>query len=104
MAMVPIRYQELVMIDRSTVPQPRLSATRSALAGAFMAVGVFIVCWAAAALGIRGSHAFIGLFTLAPFASGSALMFGGAAAAGFGALAGALMAVGYKLTAGLSAR
>jgi hypothetical protein len=43
-----------------------LGLSSLASTGAFAIGAIFAVCWAAAALGIVGSHAFIGLFTLAP--------------------------------------
>ena len=92
------------MIDQFAIAAPRLSISRLTLTGAFVAFVVFSACWAAGAAGIVGSHAFIVLFTVAPIASVKALLTGGASAAGFGALTGALVAVGYNLTGRYSAR
>ncbi len=92
------------MIDQFAIVAPRLSTSRLILTGAFVALVVFSVCWAAGAAGIVGSHAFVALFTLAPIASVKALLVGGASAAGFGALTGALVAVGYNLTGRFSTR
>jgi len=95
---VLIQHKEIVMIDQNGVSAPRSSASRFAVTGAFVALVVFVACWVAAALGIVASHAFVGLFTLAPVTSSSALVVGGISAAGSGAVVGALMAVGYNLT------
>lgn len=62
------------------------SISRLASTGAFGIAAIFAVCWAAAALGIVGSHAFIGLFTLAPSASVNALLIGGICAVITGAI------------------
>jgi len=53
------------MIAQSTVGPAGLSMSRLASTGAFVVGAIFAACWAAAALGIVGSHASIGLFTLA---------------------------------------
>lgn len=53
------------MIAPSTAGVAGLSISRLASTGAFAIGAIFAVCWAAAAAGIVGSHAFIGLFTLA---------------------------------------
>lgn len=90
------------MIDQFAIA--RLSIRRLTLTGAFVALVVFSICWAAGAAGIVASHAFIALFTLAPIASAKALLIGGASAAGFGALTGAQVAVGYNLTGRFSTR
>lgn len=92
------------MIDQFAIAAPRLSAGRLTLTGAFVALVVFLVCWVAGAVGMVASHVFIGLFTLSPIASASALLIGSASAAGFGALTGALVAVGYNLTGRFSVR
>lgn len=85
------------MIAPSTAGVAGLSISRLASTGAFAIGAIFAVCWAAAAAGIVGSHAFIGLFTLAPTASLYALAIGGICAVITGAVAGALVAVGYNL-------
>jgi len=85
------------MIAPSTAGVAGLSISRLALTGAFAIGAIFAVCWAAAALGVVGSHAFIGLFTLAPTASVNALAMGGICALISGAVTGALIAIGYNL-------
>ena len=85
------------MIEQSTAGIAGLSISRLASTGAFAVGAIFAVCWTAAAVGIVGSHAFIGLFTLAPTASLDALAMGGICALIFGAVAGALIAIGYNL-------
>jgi len=71
--------------------------SRLASTGAFVVGAIFAACWAAAALGIVGSHASIGLFTLAQTASVAALAMGGICAVVAGGFAGALVAIGYNL-------
>lgn len=92
------------MIAPSAADVAGLSISRFASTGAFAIGAIFAVCWAAAALGVFGSHAFIGSFTLAPTASFDALVFGGICAVIAGAVAGLLIAIGYNLSGRCVAR
>ena len=75
----------------------RLDALRCALTGATVLAILYIVCWAAAALGFSGgSHLYLSIFTLAPVASLKALGVGLVWSVVFGAVAGALTAVTYN--------
>jgi hypothetical protein len=82
-----------------TTPTPRNSADfmRLAATGAFSTLGLFLLCWAPAALGVGFTHGFIGLFTIQPVGSTDALWMGGLFAFAFGAIAGAIIAHCYNL-------
>ena len=75
-----------------------LSVARSASTGAFATLILFALCWAAAAAGLVGSHALIGLFTLKVAGSAAALLEGGLWAWLGGGVAGALIAHCYNLS------
>ncbi len=93
------------MIDKSAiVDTSQLSVNRLAITGAIVVLIVFAICWITAAFGIIGSHAFVGLFTIAPVQSVAALGMGSLWAVVFGAVAGALIALCYNLTAPRLAR
>jgi hypothetical protein len=74
-----------------------LSVYRFAMTGALSTTLLFVVCWVAGAAGFPGSHRFIALFTLAPVLTLSALCIGAFAAAVFGAIGGAAIALFYNL-------
>ena len=57
---------------------------------------LFLLCWIASVLGFVGSHAFVGLITLASVFSVTALCIGGISAAAFGGIGGALIALLYN--------
>lgn len=80
-----------------SAPHATLGVARSASTGAFASVLLFALCWAAAAAGLVGSHAFIGLFTLKTAGSTAALLEGGLWAWLGGGIAGALIAHCYNL-------
>lgn len=87
-------------VSASRDSESRLSALRCALTGAVVLMALFILCWAAAAVGlINNSHMYISLFTVAPVASTAALAVGLCWSAVFGALTGALVAVAYNALA-----
>lgn len=77
--------------------QSKLNPLRCALTGAVVLAVLFALCWAAAAAGYAGgSHMYIALFTLAPFASVAALAVGLCWSVVFGAVTGALIAAAYN--------
>ena len=84
---------DLAPIIRANSP----SVKRLAMTGALSTALLFIICWAAGALGFVGSHAFIALFTLAPVLSITALCIGVISAAVFGGIGGAAIALFYNL-------
>ena len=75
-----------------------LGVARSASTGAFASLIVFTLCWAAAAAGLVGSHALIGLFTLKAAGSTAALLEGGLWAWLGGGIGGILIAHCYNLS------
>ena len=79
-------------------PRATLGVARSASTGAFASLILFTLCWAAAAAGLVGSHALIGLFTLKAAGSTAALLEGGLWAWIGGGIAGALIAHCYNLS------
>ena len=79
-------------------PRATLSVARSASTGAFATLILFALCWAAAAAGLVGSHALIGLFTLKAAGSTAALLEGGLWAWLGGGIGGALIAHCYNLS------
>lgn len=79
-------------------PRATLSVVRSASTGAFASLILFALCWAAAASGLVGSHALIGLFTLKAAGSTAALLEGGLWAWLGGGIAGVLIAHCYNLS------
>ena len=81
-------------------PRATLSTARSASTGAFATLILFALCWAAAAAaaGLVGSHALIGLFTLKAAGSTAALLEGGLWAWLGGGIGGVLIAHCYNLS------
>ena len=79
-------------------PRATLSVTRSASTGAFASLILFALCWAAAAAGLVGSPAFIGLFTRKAAGSSVALLEGCLWAWLAGGIGGALIAHCYNLS------
>lgn len=67
--------------------------------GAFGTLGLFLLCWAATALGmpLGTTHAFVALFTMQPVESIEALWMGGLWAFVAGGVAGAIIAHCYNL-------
>lgn len=66
---------------------------------ATLGIGVplfFFICWLGAQVGAEAPHAFIGLFTSQPLASGAALAEGLCWSLVFGIFAGALLAALYN--------
>lgn len=87
-------------VSASRNSESTLSALRCALTGAVVLTALFVLCWAAAAVGlVNNSHMYISLFTVAPVASAAGLAVGVCWSAVFGALAGALVAVTYNALA-----
>lgn len=75
----------------------RLPLVRCAAAGAIALGALFVLCWIAAALGwTNASHMYVALFTLAPVGSVTAFAAGLCWSLGFGALAGALIALAFN--------
>ena len=62
----------------ATVHPGRADIIRCASTGAFSTLGLFLLCWAAVALGmpLSANHGFIALFTMQPAGSISALWTG----------------------------
>lgn len=85
--------------------EPRLGVLRMAVTGAVVGAVLYMACWigAVVAPGLA-THAFIGLFTVAPLESPAALWVGSWWALVFGTASGALIAVVYNLLAPLSRR
>lgn len=82
------------------VIRSRLPVVRYAAAGAVALGALFVLCWIGAALGwTDASHMYISLFTLAPVGSTTALAVGLCWSLGFGALAGALIALAFNALA-----
>lgn len=79
-------------------PRVTLGVARNALTGAFATLILFALCWAAAAAGLVGSHAIIGLFTLKAAGSTAALLEGGLWAWLGGGIGGLLIAHCYNLS------
>ncbi len=78
----------------------RLSVVRLAVTGAVAAVIFFALCWVATSLPIgAATHMYIQLFTNAQISSTTALIQGAGSSMVFGAVAGALIAAVYNLTA-----
>ena len=74
-----------------------ISIGRFSLTAALSLFIVYVVCWAAAAVGIPLAHTFITLFTSFEPSSFAALCVGGAWALLAGAFVGAVIAVTYSL-------
>lgn len=78
----------------------RLPLIRCAGAGAIALGALFVLCWIAAALGLaNASHMYVSLFTLAQVGSTTALAVGLCWSLGFGAVAGALIALSFNALA-----
>lgn len=83
-----------------TANRGRLPVVRCAAAGAIALGALFILCWIGAAVGWEaGSHMYLSLFTLAPGGSTVALAVGLCWSLGFGALAGAFVALAFNAVA-----
>ena len=83
--------------DETRVNRGRLPVLRSAAAAAAAFAALFLLCWLGAAMGLlNASHMYVALFTIAPPASGAALVAGLCWSAVFGALAGAFVALAYN--------
>lgn len=80
-------------------PRVGVSINRAAIALGLTLLVLFVACWAWAAVGMPASHTFVGLFTLAPVGSLTALVSGALCAFMSGLVAGALLAFCYNLTA-----
>jgi len=91
---------EADMIDSSSAVRPgRADLIRCISTGAFSTLGVFLLCWAAIALGmpLSAPHGFIALFTMQPVGSINALWMGALWAFLAGGVAGAIIAHCYNL-------
>lgn len=87
-------------IAETHVIRGRLTVFRCSAAGAVALGALFVLCWLAAALGwASASHIYVSLFTLAPVGSTTALAVGLCWSLGFGALAGALIALAFNALA-----
>lgn len=77
----------------------RADVIRFISAGAFATMGLFLLCWAAIAIGVPWgtTHAFVSLFTMQPIGSAEALWMGGLWAFVAGGVAGAFVAHCYNL-------
>lgn len=76
----------------------KLGILRGAATGAAAFVLFYLLCWLGAALGLAYvSHMYLALFTSAEITSATALVTGLCLSFGFGAFAGALLAICYNL-------
>jgi hypothetical protein len=83
---------------KSVQTQNHLHSFEAPLIGAFVLTILFVLCWATAAYGgVAVPGAFVSLFTTNPVRSLSALHQGVLWAAAFGAIAGALIALGDRV-------
>ena len=88
------------MANNSIVAQPsRADIIRCASTGAFSTLGLFLLCWAAVALGmpLSANHGFVALFTMQPAGSFDALWTGALWAFLAGGVAGAMIAHCFNL-------
>lgn len=83
----------------------RPDVVRFAFTGAFSATIFFFLCWAGAFLPFGPpTHMYLQLFTSADVNSGLALLQGLCWSLAFGLIAGALIAISYKLVAAVDGR
>ena len=88
------------MANSSAAVQPgRADIMRCVSTGAFSTLGLFVLCWAAVALGmpLSTNHGFVALFTMQPAGSIDALWTGALWAFLAGGVAGAMIAHCFNL-------
>lgn len=83
----------------STMRHGKADVIRCISTGAFATLGLFLLCWAAVALGmpLSATHGFVALFTMQAAGSIAALWTGALWAFLFGGIAGALVAHCFNL-------
>jgi hypothetical protein len=102
-----LQKRERIMTAAAQHPHPaRLGIIHLLVVGASVLGALFILCWAGDAVGwVPATHRFVSIFTDSPETSSpAALAEGLPMALGFGALAGATLAIFYNLFSFLGRR
>ena len=93
------------LASKLNITSSRVNIVRFALTGAVAATIFFILCWLGAFLPFGpATHMYLQLFTSADVNSGLALWQGLCWSLAFGLIAGALIALSYKLVAAVDGR
>ena len=93
------------LVSEMNLAPRRVDIVRFALTGALAATIFFILCWIAAFLPVGPvTHMYLQLFTSADVNSGLALWQGVCWSLAFGLIAGALIALCYRLVAAVDGR
>jgi hypothetical protein len=93
------------LASETRIAPSRVDVARFALTGALAATLFFFLCWVGAFLPFGpATHMYLQLFTSADVNSGLALLQGLCWSLAFGLIAGALIAVSYKLVAAVDGR
>lgn len=93
------------LVSQTNTAPGRVDVVRFALTGALAATIFFFLCWVGAFLPFGpATHMYLQLFTSADVNSGLALWQGLGWSLAFGLIAGALIALSYKLVAAVDGR